>query len=239
MRRTCCEEADRARQATIDELSTHQERNPTTVSQSLTQLQDLQNKVNSLLDAREFYDPETASSSGATHVPSQQSTFPSSRHMPCRDSRLPHDTRNIMGTSGNVFERPLAQEGRSSAFFGGSKNLASSSQELRPDITGTARRQESEMKREPSNSSIPLPHFQRGGGMFNHAGGTYSHSCMIDFPRFPMSELHLGTFPDSVEFQSWKVNFKSEVCSKSADPHLTMQWIKEVEIAKSIDDLVT
>ena len=36
-----------------------------------------------------------------------------------------------------------------------------------------------------------------------------------------------------------KVNFKNEVCSKSADPHLTMHWIKEVEIAKSTDELVT
>ena len=45
--------------------------------------------------------------------------------------------------------------------------------------------------------------------------------------------------PDAVEFQSWKVNFKTEVCSKSADPHLTMQWTKEVEMAKSIDELMT
>ena len=42
-----------------------------------------------------------------------------------------------------------------------------------------------------------------------------------------------------MEFQSWKVNIKTEVCSKTADPHLTMQWIKEVEIAKSIDELMT
>ena len=42
-----------------------------------------------------------------------------------------------------------------------------------------------------------------------------------------------------MEFQSWKVNFKTEVCSKPADPHLTMHWIKEVEIAKSIDELLT
>ena len=42
-----------------------------------------------------------------------------------------------------------------------------------------------------------------------------------------------------MEFESCKVNFKTEVCPKSADPQLTMQWIKEVEIAKSIDDLVT
>ena len=42
-----------------------------------------------------------------------------------------------------------------------------------------------------------------------------------------------------MEFQSCKVNFKTEVCPKSADPQLTMQWIKEVEIAKSSDDLMT
>ena len=62
---------------------------------------------------------------------------------------------------------------------------------------------------------------------------------MIDFPRFPNSELHLGNVPDSMEFRSWKVNFKTEERSKTADPQITMEWIKEVEIAKSIDELVT
>ena len=62
---------------------------------------------------------------------------------------------------------------------------------------------------------------------------------MMDYPRFLSSEMHLGIFSDSMEFQSWKVNFKTEVCSKTADPHLTMHWIKEVEIAKSIDELMT
>ena len=61
----------------------------------------------------------------------------------------------------------------------------------------------------------------------------------LDDTRFPFSEVHLGKFPDSLEFQIWKVNFKTEVRSISADPHLTMQWIKEVETAKSIDELVT
>ena len=43
-----------------------------------------------------------------------------------------------------------------------------------------------------------------------------------------------------MEFQSWKVNFKTEVCSKSADPHLTHNaLIKEVEMAKSIGELMT
>ena len=56
---------------------------------------------------------------------------------------------------------------------------------------------------------------------------------------FQSTELHLGKFLASTEFQGWKVNFKTEVCSKSANPHLTMHWIKEVEMAKSIDELMT
>ena len=79
----------------IDELSMQQERNPSTVSQPLTQIQDLQDKVN----AREFYDPETASSSGAPHVPSQPLIIPSPRGMRSRDSGFPLDARNTMGTS--------------------------------------------------------------------------------------------------------------------------------------------
>ena len=110
LRRICCEEPNRAR---IDELSMHQERNPTNVSQLLAQIQDLQNQVNSLSDAREFYDPESGSSSGATHVPSQPSTIPSPRTLPRCDSGLRHDTRNFTGTTGIVLGRPPAHEGRS------------------------------------------------------------------------------------------------------------------------------
>ena len=66
-----------------------------------------------------------------------------------------------------------------------SKNLATSSQELRPDTEGNTKRLDSEMRREPQHSSIPVPRFQSGGGLLNHTGGTYSHSGMIDYPRFP------------------------------------------------------
>ena len=96
------------------------------------------------------------------------------------------------------------------------------------------------MRREQQHSSIPVPRFQSGCETISHTGGTYSHNGMMDYTRFPISELHLGKFPDSIEFQSWKVNFKTEVCSKSADPRLTMHWrSKKVEIAKSIGELMT
>ena len=45
VRTICCEETHRARQARIDELSVHQTRNPTTVSQLFAQIQDYQNNV--------------------------------------------------------------------------------------------------------------------------------------------------------------------------------------------------
>ena len=35
-----------------------------------------------------------------------------------------------------------------------------------------------------------------------------------------------------------KFNIRTEVCMRTADPQVTMQWIKEVQIAKSIDELV-
>ena len=44
----------------------------------------------------------------------------------------------------------------------------------------------------PQNSSLPVPRFKSGGGLLNHTGGTYSHGGMIDYTRFPISELHLG-----------------------------------------------
>ena len=42
-----------------------------------------------------------------------------------------------------------------------------------------------------------------------------------------------------MEFQCWKVNFRTEVCLRTADLQITLLWIKKVEIAKSIDELVT
>ena len=51
--------------------------------------------------------------------------------------------------------------------------------------------------------------------------------------------MHLGKFLDSMELQCWKVNFKTEVRAKSTFLHITMHWIEEVEMAESIDDLLT
>ena len=95
------------------------------------------------------------------------------------------------------------------------------------------------MKRESLNTSILSLHFQSRRDMLNHTGGTFSHKIMMDYPRVPVSKLNLGKFPDSMEFQSWKTNFRTEVCPRTDDPQIIMHWIKEVQITKSIDELVT
>ena len=147
LRRICCKETEQPRKPRSEELSMQQQqRNLTTVSQLMVQIRELQNRVNSLSEMREFYDPESESSSGATHVPDQNSTILSPRTMPRCDSGLPRSAQNCSGTSGNVFERPLVQEGRSSTVFNNSKHSASTSQELRPDTTETARREWNEKR---------------------------------------------------------------------------------------------
>ena len=140
--RICCEESNRARQARIDELSMHQERNPTTVSQLLAQIRELQKKVNSLSDAREYYDPETANSEQLLSDPRSQSTL---EHSESQNRALPRfwiAARYIecYGYCRKRFERLPAREGPPSALFENSRNLASYSQELRPDTAGNTKR---------------------------------------------------------------------------------------------------
>ena len=73
--RICREKTNQVRQLKTDALSLRQEKDPNTVSQLLTQVQKSQNQVNSFEDAREFHDLDTASSSGASHVPGQPLTI--------------------------------------------------------------------------------------------------------------------------------------------------------------------
>ena len=57
----------------------------------MAQIRESENKVNSLSDAREFHDPESGSSSGATHVPDRTPTLLSPRILPRCDAVLPRD----------------------------------------------------------------------------------------------------------------------------------------------------
>ena len=67
----------------------------------------------------------------------------------------------------------------------------------------------------------------------NHAAGigTKTQSGMTIYSVFRTPEMHLGKFPDHTEFHSWRVTFRTEVCSKAKNPRLAMQWIKVIDTA--------
>ena len=170
----------------IDELNIQQRQNPSSVNQLVAQIHDLQDKVNCLNDEKEFYDPETASSSGIFHVPSQPLSIPSLRPMISRDSCLPHDTRNSMDTSENVFEKTTCSRRPSSVFFENPKNLPPSSSGLRPGNTGNILKHGQAVRREPQSSTIPIPRFTTNHETWApsiRTGGTYSQNCMMEAPR--------------------------------------------------------
>ena len=187
LRRNCCEETDRAKTSNgwwIFCASREECHDRESIVDSDSGIAE--QSGNPLPDARGFYDPESGISSGATHVP--PSPPPPLPPPPCYSEFqnlaalrfwIAAWTQNGTGVTRNVFERPPAQEGLPSTIF---------------HNTGLHGDEESEMKRESLNTSIPSDHFQSRSGMLNRTAGTYSHSGMMDYPRIPITELNLGKF---------------------------------------------
>ena len=55
--------------------------------------------------------------------------------------------------------------------------------------------------------------------------------------RLQISDLHFDKFPTPATFSCWKIRFKTEVCACSQFLTEAMQWIKEVELVDSVDEL--
>ena len=58
-----------------------------------------------------------------------------------------------------------------------------------------------------------------------------------DQQRLQISDLHFDKFPTPATFACWKISIKTEVCTCSQFPTEAMQWIKEVELVDSVDEL--
>ena len=67
--------------------------------------------------------------------------------------------------------------------------------------------------------------------------GDSSKNYGADQQRLQISDLHFDKFPTPSTFACWKIRFKIEVCTCSQFPTEAMQWIKEVEMVDSVDDL--
>ena len=51
--------------------------------------------------------------------------------------------------------------------------------------------------------------------------------------------MHFDIFPETLDIQCCKTNFTTEVCSCSGCSTGAVLWIIEVDVAKSVDDLMT
>ena len=69
------------------------------------------------------------------------------------------------------------------------------------------------------------------------SGGDSSKNYGADQQRLQISDLHFDKFPTPGTFACWKIRFKTEVCTCSQFPTEAMQWIKEVELVDSVDEL--
>ena len=66
---------------------------------------------------------------------------------------------------------------------------------------------------------------------------TLQRIMRADQQRLQVLDLHFDKFPTPATFACWKKRFKTEVCTCSQYRTEAMQWIKEVEMVDSVDDL--
>ena len=69
------------------------------------------------------------------------------------------------------------------------------------------------------------------------SGGDSSKNYGADQQRLQISDLHFDKFPTPATFACLKIRFKTEVCICSQFLTEAMQWIKEVELVYSVDEL--
>ena len=199
--------------------------------------QELQNEVNCMNDSKDFQDAESVRS-GNSHVTNQPMLFP--KHpipegllrpsfVSPRRKEGPPCIWDTPGISGNVFANPHAS---SSAPY---------PQELKPWVTtieeplhmSTAEKSE----RPEQNQDLRCQSGPSAKDSVILSGGDSSKNYGSDQQRLQILDLHFDKFPTPATFAWWKIRFKTEVCTCSQFPTEAMQWIKEVEMVDSVDDL--
>ena len=202
-------------------------------------VQELQNEVNCMNDSKEFQDAESGRS-GNSHVTSRPVSFPPHpipegmlRHsfVSPRRKELPPSIWDTHGISGNVFANPPAS---SSAPYPQELNQWSSSIE-EPLHSSTVEKSE----RPEQNQDLRCQSGPSAKNSVIFSGGDSSKNHGADQQRLQISDLHFDKFPTPANFACWKIRFKTEVCTCSQFLTEAMQWIKEVELVDSVDELRT
>ena len=200
-------------------------------------VQELQNEVNCMNDSKDFQDAESVRS-GNSHVTIRPVSFPlypipegllrPSFVSPCRKEGPPciGDTHGI---SGNVFANPHAS---SSAPYPQELNQWCAAIE-EPIHTSTAEKSE----RPEQNRDLRCQSGPSAKDSVIFSGGDPSKNYGADQRRLQISDLHFDKFPTPATFACCKIRFKTEVCTCSQFLTEAMQWIKEVELVDSVDEL--
>ena len=193
-------------------------------------IQELQNVINCVHDARDFRDAESVRS-GQSHVPSQPESFPPhpvpegvlsrSVGMPSRQNGPPSICQDTHGVSGHAFCR-------SSCVLYSTLSAGIESMELRhigKIHSSTAEKNENQTpiqdQRCQSGPSAKNSVIPGEGDSLKNVGASQQ--------RLQISDLHFDKFPTPATFACWKIRFKTEVCTCSHFPTEAMHWIKEVE----------
>ena len=200
--------------------------------------EELQNEVNCMNDSKDFQDAESIRS-GNSHVTSPPGLFP--RHPPFegllkpafisqRQTEEPPIFRDTSGISGNVFAHPQPS---SSAPYPQELNSTWRKTIEEPIHMSTAKKS----GRPERDQDLRCQSGPSAKDSVIFSGGDYSKNYGADQQRLQISDLHFDKFPTPASFACWKIRFKTEVCTCSQFPTEAMQWIKEVELVDSVDEL--
>ena len=211
-----------------------------TILELSDRVEELQNEVNCMNDSEDFRDAESVRS-GNSHVTSRPVSIPPHpipegmlRHSfvsPRRREGLPC-VLDTHGISGNVFADLPAS---SSAPYSQELNQWNSSIE-EPFHTSTV---EKKSERPEQNQDLRCQSGPSAKDSVIFSGGDSSKNYGADQQRLQISDLLFDKFPTPATFACWKVRFKTEVCTCSQFLTEAMQWIKEVELVDSVDELRT
>ena len=149
---------------------------------------------------------------------------------PCRKEEPPGiwDTHGI---SGNVFANPHASL---SAPYPQELNPWGTTIEEPLHISAAEKSERPEQNQDQRCQSGPSA---KNSVIFS--GGDSSKNYGTDQQRLQISDLHFDKFPTPATFACWKIRFKTEVCTCSQFPTEAVQWIKEVELVESVDELIS
>ena len=145
----------------------------------------------------------------------------------------------MLGTSGNVFDSPLAPIDSSSTLYRAmlhSWNLnATDRYPVRASTVRPVARSE-----ERNRDTKPTPRFATIPSTRNSlfpAEGAHPQNYMVHQRKLHFSELHFDKFPTPSTSSCWKISSKTQVSACFGSPSEAMLWIKEVEMVDPVDDL--